>query len=1128
MRKRGDRYAALTIERLEDRDLLNAAPMINSAMLDSFSPKTNDILTVNVSASDADSDPLTFDYVWKVNGNTVKSTLGTSSTNDTLDLSVSGNGNKGDYVSVVITPYDPYTSGMTANPGATIANSAPTFSMSNQENLRGDVVSLQVNVSDADGDTLSYSAMALPPGLSINSSTGLISGTVSSSAVTNQAYLASVSVNDGSGNVNQNFSWTIVNHAPTAGDLGTYYIHPNATLNVPAANGIMTVASDEDGDTLTSSLVSWPTHGMATVYSDGSFSYTPTTNYDGTDSFTVKVNDGAADSNTATVYVSVGNQAPTVQSQYISVDLSEVLYNIDPLASDLDGDSLQIYFSGSPSHGQLTLETNGTFTYSAPSDWSGIEVFNVWANDGTTDGPSATLTFNVGNVAPTADDDEYWLVHDRVLEINVANGVLANDWDEDQDALTVVLVDEPAYGAVTLADDGSFIYTPEQGYVGTVIFSYYATDGVGDSSTTTVTVNVTNETALGVDDAFTVEPDADLIVTGEELLGNDFDPDGETPTASLVANSGPTHGTLEYFDTDGSFKYTPDENSTGLDEFQYVLSDGVAQSDPVTVAINVQAGPAANIINTRGNDRGVSAALPGAVVGGIKQLNIRVVGAGNATLTISTQAGTGTAFFINEPFTPEDSTTVPGKATTTISIYGGTVSSQARNMRLTATVGGNTVATWDFTVFTVAIVPITSGATNAALRNASNARNQPLTASLPGMLGHSQDARRAVGAIVFRGEISPIGIDPTDFNRASNRNESFMFDRRVSGRTYKNDTQLLEAPVGDPVDFVLNEEDTSDQTERRVAGALPVYDFDKDLRADTDGTAGNTRLYVWDTDAPQMGGSGIPNNGDFKRVRDQFYETARYAGVAVSPTVPWYWVASQSKNNGIFGQRNDLQTQGDNRVVAGTTTGTLTAATNATPIVITTGSTANLATGRTVTIAGVNGNTAANGTFVITVLSATTFALTGSIGNGAYTGGGSWSSEAIINLTRNLAPSALPNFTITGFEARVNNQVVTAVTRQDVVLFTISGTGLTAGGAANVAELTRAYIYQEDTSGPHVWRKTFIILGFDQRTATSITGGFVVPNNFPLAVNYSSAGWKLVLMIEGKAVIFNNPVTINP
>ncbi|MBI2808873.1 MAG: putative Ig domain-containing protein [Planctomycetes bacterium] len=202
-------YARLLVERLEDRVVPNAAPMINSAMLDSFSPKTNDILTVNVSASDSDSDPITFDYVWKVNGNTVKSTLGTSSTSDTLDLSQAGNGNKGDYVSVVITPYDPYTSGMTGNPGATVANTAPTFSISNQENMRGDVVSLQINASDADGDTLSYSAMGLPTGLNINSGSGLISGTVSSSAQTSTPYLGNITVGDGSSSPNQNFNWTI-------------------------------------------------------------------------------------------------------------------------------------------------------------------------------------------------------------------------------------------------------------------------------------------------------------------------------------------------------------------------------------------------------------------------------------------------------------------------------------------------------------------------------------------------------------------------------------------------------------------------------------------------------------------------------------------------------------------------------------------------------------------------------------------------------------------------------------------------------------------------------------------------------------------------------------------------------
>ncbi len=75
-------------------------------------------------------------------------------------------------------------------------------------------------------------------------------------------------------------------------------------------------------------------------------------------------------------------------------------------------------------------------------------------------------------------------------------------------------------------------------------------------------------------------------------------------------------------------------------------------------------------------------------------------------------------------------------------------------------------------------------------------------------------------------------------------------------------------------------------------------------------------------------------------------------------------------------------------------TGVITGASNASPIVITTNSTALLATGLTVTISGVGGNTAANGTFTITVLNATTFQLNGSMGNGTYTSGGHWALAA--------------------------------------------------------------------------------------------------------------------------------------
>jgi len=66
----------------------------------------------------------------------------------------------------------------------------------------------------------------------------------------------------------------------------------------------------------------------------------------------------------------------------------------------------------------------------------------------------------------------------------------------------------------------------------------------------------------------------------------------------------------------------------------------------------------------------------------------------------------------------------------------------------------------------------------------------------------------------------------------------------------------------------------------------------------------------------------------------------------------------------------------------------VTAATNATPIVVTTSAVHGLVTGQTVVVTGTNGNTAANGHFTINVVSTTTFSLSGSVGNGAYTSGG--------------------------------------------------------------------------------------------------------------------------------------------
>lgn len=79
-------------------------------------------------------------------------------------------------------------------------------------------------------------------------------------------------------------------------------------------------------------------------------------------------------------------------------------------------------------------------------------------------------------------------------------------------------------------------------------------------------------------------------------------------------------------------------------------------------------------------------------------------------------------------------------------------------------------------------------------------------------------------------------------------------------------------------------------------------------------------------------------------------------------------------------------------------TGSITGATNASPIVVTSAG-HGLTTGTRVTVSGVGGNSAANGTFMVTAVDADTFSLDSSTGNGAYTSGGAWNVTGLYGVT---------------------------------------------------------------------------------------------------------------------------------
>jgi hypothetical protein len=155
-------------------------------------------------------------------------------------------------------------------------------------------------------------------------------------------------------------------------------------------------------------LVSGPTDGDLILNADGSFTYTPAPNWNGTDSFVYKANDGLVDSNNATVEITVNviNDPPVLTSiGNKSVD-EETLLSFTTTASDHDIPVQTLTFSlvGEPEGASIDPGT-GAFTWT-PSEAQGLDTytFNVCISDGALDDcETIEVTVNEVNVAPVLD-----------------------------------------------------------------------------------------------------------------------------------------------------------------------------------------------------------------------------------------------------------------------------------------------------------------------------------------------------------------------------------------------------------------------------------------------------------------------------------------------------------------------------------------------------------------------------------------------------------------------------------------------------------------------------------------------------------------------------------------------------
>ncbi len=198
-----------------------------------------------------------------------------------------------------------------------------------------------------------------------------------------------------------------------------------------------------------------------------------------------------------------------------------------------------------PSHGTLNLGSDGLFTYVPDRSFDGIDTFTYQFNDGRADSSVATVSVSVTRVndAPVTASDSFHTEQDQPLVQPAESGLLANDHDANGDVLTVSLVDGPQHGELLLQPDGSFTYTPNPGFHGADTFTYKANDGQVDSNLATVTIGVgpVNTAPAAANDAFAVDEDQALSVSGPGILANDVDVNGDALARVLVDGPAQRH-----------------------------------------------------------------------------------------------------------------------------------------------------------------------------------------------------------------------------------------------------------------------------------------------------------------------------------------------------------------------------------------------------------------------------------------------------------------------------------------------------------------------------------------------------------------------------------------------------------
>ena len=312
---------------------------------------------------------------------------------------------------------------------------------------------------------------------------------------------------DGSLSANATVTVTIkgTSSPPTAVNDTGYTVNANGALTVAAATGVLKNDTDPESDVLKAVSGTAPGHGTVVLNTDGSFVYTPTAGYIGSDSFTYFANDGIANSlNPATVSLTVGgaNQPPS-----ITVPGSQVVFRNTDLViqsglsiSDADAGNSPVAVTLTAASGNLTLSTTSNLTVSG----NGSQTVTITGSVTNINAALVNLLYSPVSAGFTGADQIAIVVNDNgntgsggaqttngTININVTNGpVLVQDINPTQNATATGTASSTP---INLTAAGSkLFFSANDGVTGVELWS---SDGTSTGTTLLADLNAVPDTS---------------------------------------------------------------------------------------------------------------------------------------------------------------------------------------------------------------------------------------------------------------------------------------------------------------------------------------------------------------------------------------------------------------------------------------------------------------------------------------------------------------------------------------------------------------------------------------------------------------------------------------------------------